>query len=71
MLQRQGTLTGESLERPDDSITHPYGTRNGLNPVPRFRLPASGMAADHAYNLIHDELMLDGNSRLNLATFVS
>lgn len=24
-----------------------------------------------AYNLIHDELMLDGNSRLNLATFVT
>ena len=24
-----------------------------------------------AYNIVHDELMLDGNSRLNLATFVS
>ena len=24
-----------------------------------------------AYNLIHDELGLDGNSRLNLATFVT
>jgi len=24
-----------------------------------------------AYNLVHDELMLDGNSRLNLATFVT
>jgi glutamate/tyrosine decarboxylase-like PLP-dependent enzyme len=28
------------------------------------------MAPDVAYQLIHDELMLDGNARLNLATFV-
>ncbi len=29
------------------------------------------MPADVAYQLIHDELLLDGNSRLNLATFVT
>jgi glutamate decarboxylase len=29
------------------------------------------MPAQTAYNVIHDELMLDGNSRLNLATFVT
>jgi glutamate decarboxylase len=29
------------------------------------------MAAEMAYEIIHDELMLDGNSRLNLATFVT
>ncbi|MFC6354509.1 glutamate decarboxylase [Luethyella okanaganae] len=34
------------------------------------RFPESGMAPDTAYQLIHDETMLDGNSRLNLATFV-
>ncbi len=28
------------------------------------------MLADTAYQVIHDEVMLDGNSRLNLATFV-
>ena len=29
------------------------------------------MSPDVAYQLIHDELMLDGNARLNLATFVT
>jgi glutamate decarboxylase len=38
--------------------------------IPRDRLPLQGLQADLAYELIHDHLMLDGNSRLNLATFV-
>src|SRR3954462_15443551 len=38
--------------------------------IPRHRLSAEGMSPDVAYQLIHDELMLDGNARLNLATFV-
>ena len=42
-----------------------------LEPVPRFRLPDSGMDADTAYEIVHDELILDGNARLNLATFVT
>ena len=29
------------------------------------------MPAATAYQIIHDELMLDGNARLNLATFVT
>jgi len=33
-------------------------------------IPATGMDADMAYQRIHDDLMLDGNARLNLATFV-
>jgi glutamate decarboxylase len=28
------------------------------------------MEPDTAYQIIHDEIMLDGNARLNLATFV-
>ncbi|HMK98905.1 MAG TPA: glutamate decarboxylase, partial [Acidimicrobiales bacterium] len=39
--------------------------------VPRNRLPAAGMPPEVAYQVIHDELLLDGSSRLNLATFVS
>ena len=39
--------------------------------VPRFRLAATGMGPDVAYQIVHDELMLDGNARLNVATFVS
>ena len=39
--------------------------------VPRFDLPDGEMDPDTAYQVVHDELMLDGNARLNLATFVS
>ncbi len=48
-----------------------YGGRSGLAAVPKFRMAEEGMAAADAYRLIHDELMLDGNARLNLATFVT
>ncbi|MCK9893023.1 glutamate decarboxylase [Frankia sp. AgB32] len=43
----------------------------GDSSVPRFRLPAESMAPETAYQLVHDELLLDGNARLNLATFVT
>lgn len=43
----------------------------GRGDVPRDRLPASGLMPDAAYQAIHDELMIDGNARLNLATFVT
>jgi glutamate decarboxylase len=40
-------------------------------PIPRHELPRREMAPDVAYQIIHDELMLDGNARMNVATFVS
>src|SRR3954452_14038391 len=39
--------------------------------VPRLRIPNGEMPPDVAYQIVHDELMLDGNARLNLATFGS
>ena len=39
--------------------------------IPRHRIPDAEMAPDIAYQIIHDELMLDGNARMNLATFVT
>jgi glutamate decarboxylase len=39
--------------------------------IPRHELPAGEMPPDVAYQIIHDELMLDGNARMNLATFVT
>ncbi|MCP9841639.1 glutamate decarboxylase [Synechococcus sp. J7-Johnson] len=38
--------------------------------IPRDALAIHGLDAANAYELIHDHLMLDGNARLNLATFV-
>jgi glutamate decarboxylase len=42
-----------------------------IGKVPRDRLPDGEMDASTAYQIVHDELMLDGNARLNLATFVT
>jgi glutamate decarboxylase len=38
---------------------------------PKQKMPAGPIPAEAAYQVIHDELMLDGNARLNLATFVT
>ncbi|HEY7207840.1 MAG TPA: glutamate decarboxylase [Gaiellaceae bacterium] len=39
--------------------------------IPRHELAARELPPDVAYQMVHDELMLDGNARLNLATFVT
>ena len=73
--------TGE----PDDRGSHDGTARVSVNPFigtanpvpgldcapPKHRLPDGPMPAHTAYQVVHDELMLDGNARLNLATFVT
>ena len=39
--------------------------------IPRHELPPGEMPPETAYEIVHDELMLDGNARLNVATFVT
>jgi glutamate decarboxylase len=39
--------------------------------APTGRFPDAEIDARHAYAIVHDELMLEGNPRLNLATFCS
>ncbi len=39
--------------------------------LPRNRIPLEGMPPDTALQVVTDDLMLDGNARLNLATFVT
>ncbi|MFJ2666904.1 glutamate decarboxylase [Nocardia fluminea] len=52
-------------------VSPAYTGRMSMAPVPALRMPDECMDPDVAYRFIHDELMLDGSSRLNLATFVS
>lgn len=50
----------------------PVFTRPGeATQLPKFQFPKDMMESDTAYQIVHDASMLDGNSRLNLATFVS
>ena len=39
--------------------------------IPRYRLPEHGVLPRTALQVVRDELILDGNARLNLATFVT
>ncbi|MCW0216135.1 MAG: glutamate decarboxylase [Pseudonocardia sp.] len=60
----------ETGGRSTDITVNPVFTAEPVS-VPRFRLPDAGLGSDIAYQIVHDELMLDGNARLNLATFVT
>jgi glutamate decarboxylase len=56
----------------DSDLVRPmYARHSLLGSAPRHSIPAEGMAPTTAYNLIHDELIGDGSSRFNLATFCS
>ncbi|MCW2936571.1 MAG: glutamate decarboxylase, partial [Actinomycetia bacterium] len=59
---------------------HETSTEIDINPlyfreksceIPRFKLPAHGVLPRTALQIVRDELILDGNARLNLATFVT
>ncbi|OBI50056.1 glutamate decarboxylase [Mycobacterium kyorinense] len=56
---------------PAHSVSPAYTGRLFTAPVPALRMPDESMDPEAAYRFIHDELMLDGSSRLNLATFVT
>src|SRR6202011_3764499 len=55
----------------EETVSPTYAGRMFSHEVPKFRLPKDGMSADAAYQLVHDELNLDGNPALNLASFVT
>ena len=40
------------------------------NPIAKYRIPENESRPEEAYQIVHDELFLDGNARQNLATFV-
>ena len=48
-----------------------YAARELAKGIPQHRMAEEGMAPRVAYQVIHDELRLDGFSLLNLATFVT
>jgi len=55
----------------DDLDINPLYVREEGHTVPRDRIPRRGMLPDTALQVVRDELILDGNARLNLATFVT
>src|SRR6202790_1628996 len=53
------------------SLMPAYTGRMFTKPIPSLRMPDESMDPDAAYQFVSDGLMLDGSSRLNLATFVT
>jgi glutamate decarboxylase len=60
-----------TTEIANELIAPAYTHRMDVGPMPKYRMPEHGAVAQVTERLIHDELMLDGNARLNLATFVT
>ncbi|KAK4353752.1 hypothetical protein RND71_025946 [Anisodus tanguticus] len=55
----------------DLSVHSTFASRYVRVSLPRFKMPENSIPKDAAYQIINDELMLDGNPRLNLASFVT
>src|SRR6202046_947543 len=58
-------------EREAELDINPVYVREAGRQIPRYRIPDRGMLPDTALQVVRDELILDGNARLNLATFVT
>ncbi|XP_015071111.1 glutamate decarboxylase [Solanum pennellii] len=64
-------LTTTSIRESEESLHCTFASRYVQEPLPKFKIPKKSMPKEAAYQIVNDELMLDGNPRLNLASFVS
>lgn len=66
-------LENIKLEEPEDDEAHMsvYGSRFANQELPKHEMPDREMPKEVAYRMIKDELSLDGNPMLNLASFVT
>ena len=55
----------------DTAITPTYASRFLNESIPKYAIPEDSRAPDVVYQVIKDELELDGNAHMNLATFVT
>jgi len=46
-----------------------YASSDLSQVMPKYKMPEKEHSPDHAFSVVRDELMLDGNARQNLATF--
>ena len=63
-------LFGKKYKEKKESYTTPiFGTLESDEDMPKYRMRDKSVAPSIAYRLIKDQLMDEGNARLNLATF--
>ena len=56
-------------EENENSCIPLYASADSRESIPKYKIPKDAQDMSTVYHLVHDELMLDGNSRMNLATF--
>ena len=55
----------------DEAVASVYGSRFAAQDLPQHEMPEREMPKEIAYRMIRDDLSLDGNPMLNLASFVT
>ncbi|XP_019176550.1 PREDICTED: glutamate decarboxylase-like [Ipomoea nil] len=64
-------VLSKTASQSDVSVHSTFASRYVRSSLPRFMMPENSIPKEAAYQIINDELMLDGNPRLNLASFVT
>ncbi|KAG4966523.1 hypothetical protein JHK85_041498 [Glycine max] len=64
-------VLSKTASEKDVSIHSTFASRYVRTSLPRFKMAEQSVPKEAAYQIINDELMLDGNPRLNLASFVT
>ncbi|KAK2055777.1 glutamate decarboxylase [Colletotrichum caudatum] len=69
--QKLSKVRLQLADEEDGFTTSVYGSRFANQDLPRTEMPENEMPRDVAYRMIKDDLSLDGNPMLNLASFVT
>jgi len=69
MLSRE--LNEKQVRESGKGHSSTFSARYFREEIPKYELPPKSMPANAAYQLVHDELNLDANPALNLASFVN
>ncbi|KAL6575439.1 hypothetical protein OROMI_012724 [Orobanche minor] len=64
-------VLSKTSSQSDVSVHSTFASRYVRHSLPRFKIQENSIPKEAAYQIINDELMLDGNPRLNLASFVT
>lgn len=64
---RGGSRADQVRAQGSTTVSTPYSARyEAFADIPKYKLPESGIAANAAYQLVHDELEFDGRPNLNV-----
>lgn len=71
MVKGMDNLKLEANDKEDEVTASVYGSRFAAECLPMHEMPEKEMPKEIAYRMIRDDLSLDGNPMLNLASFVT